>query len=297
VPDDALFEVRPAEFIAARTALVRRLREAGRDEAARAAARRRKPSVALWAANQALRADRGAVDRLRESVDRLRTAQTRNPADLRAALARQREALDDLLATARTSLGSIPVRVTPDLLGRISATLLGAAVDPASRRDFERGRLAEERTAPGFDAFEAGRSPRSSRRHEDAAPLPAPTPGRRAGRERRPKAATRDRKVIALDAARRAREARAALEAERAVRREEAAALRAEAGRRHEAAAAVAREVETLRADLTTLRLRHTEARRAANAAERAARRASAREQRLDRAPARRRVAKGARSG
>lgn len=279
-PDDALFEAPPAEFTAARAALVRRLRESGRDDEARAIARRRKPSVALWAANQALRADRRAVDRLLESVERLKTAQTGNPADLRTALARQREALADLLGSARTSLGSTGARITPDLLGRVSATLLGAAVDPASRRELERGRLADERTAPGFDAFATARTRSSgrARRHDAPAPRPARTPRPAAGRKPRQEASPRsDRKVIALDAARRVREARAVLEAERAARREEATTLRAEADRRREDAVALARDVEKQRAELQALRVRHTEARRASNTAERAARHAEKR--------------------
>lgn len=273
LPDDALFVVPPAEFTATRNALVRRLRESGQDDVARAMARRRKPHVALWAANQALRADRRAVDRLLDSVARLKAAQSETPATMRPALGQQRAALDELLATARTSLDAVGARVTPDLLARISATLLGAAVDPASRNDVERGRLTEERQAPGFDAFDTGPARRRSRAADEAPPPPARTS--RNERTTRPKAA--DRKVIALDAARRAREARAALDAERAARREEAAALRADGEQRREAAAAIAREIETARAELHRLTTRHAEARREANAAERAARRGAKR--------------------
>src|SRR5919109_5022204 len=103
--DDSLFQVPPADFVAARKRLVAELRGRGLAAEARAAAELRKPSVALWTANQVVRADRNAVDRLVQAVDRLKTAQVTRPTDLREAIARQREAIDALMASARTALG------------------------------------------------------------------------------------------------------------------------------------------------------------------------------------------------
>jgi hypothetical protein len=151
--DDALYRVPPAEFTAARKRLVDRLRAAGAADAARAAAKLRKLTAALWAVNQAARRGRGDLTELLRSIDRLKLSRGKTPADLRASLARQRETLDNLLTVARAALASIDAPGTPATMARIAATLTAAAADPALRRDLTAGRLTEERTAPGFDVF------------------------------------------------------------------------------------------------------------------------------------------------
>src|SRR5687767_10580956 len=100
-PDDPLFVVPPARFMAERRRLAAELRARGQNPAARAIEKLRKPTVALWAANQAARADRAGVDRLLQNVDRLKAPTPARSTELRAALARQREALAGLLEAAR----------------------------------------------------------------------------------------------------------------------------------------------------------------------------------------------------
>jgi hypothetical protein len=152
-PDDAMFVVPPARFTAERKRLAAELRAAGDGPAAKAMEKLRKPTLALWAANQAVRADRAGVDRLLQSVDRLQASSSGRSVDLRQALAHQRETLAALLAHARRALESIGARVTPEVTGRISATLTAAAVDRAARADLLAGRLTDERAAPGFEVF------------------------------------------------------------------------------------------------------------------------------------------------
>ena len=154
-PDDPLFVVPPARFTAERKRLAAELRARGDGPAARAIEELRKPTVALWAANQAARADRAGVDRLLQSVDRLKASTPGRSTELRATLARQREALTGLLEAARNAIASIGVRVTPELTARVSATLTAAAVDRAARAELRAGRLREERAAPGFEVFGA----------------------------------------------------------------------------------------------------------------------------------------------
>ena len=154
-PDDPLFLVPPAQFTAERKRLAAELRARGDVPAARAIEKLRKPTVALWAANQAARADREGIDRLLQSVDRVKASTPARSTELRAALTRQREALAGLLEAARNAVTSSGVRVTPELTSRVSATLTAAAVDRAARADLRAGRLREERAAPGFEVFGA----------------------------------------------------------------------------------------------------------------------------------------------
>ena len=151
--DDVLFTVPPARFTAERKRVAAALRAAGASDAAKAVESRRKPSLALWAANQAARADRRGVDALIESVDRL-TSPSGRGAGLRPALARQRDTLAALLEQARNAIASIDGRATPDVLARVQATLTAAAVDRGARAELRAGRLGEERAAPGFEVFE-----------------------------------------------------------------------------------------------------------------------------------------------
>ncbi|MBI2207749.1 MAG: hypothetical protein HYU41_28280 [Candidatus Rokubacteria bacterium] len=150
----ALFRVPPAEFVAARRRLVTELRAAKRDADAKAA-RLRKPTVALWAANQAAHTNRHAVDALLDAVRRLKQAHL-GRGDLRGAIDAQRTALDGLTASAREQLGAIAHAATPEIVARVSATLLASAVDPGAHDALRAGQLTGERPAPGFEAFGAG---------------------------------------------------------------------------------------------------------------------------------------------
>jgi len=150
---DDLFRVPPAEFVRARNREVERLRAAGSTRAARVVHTLKKPTPALWAANQVAREQRAAIGRLLTTVERLRRAQLGGRADVREATDAQRAALDELTRAARARLEAAELRATPNVLARVSATLLGAAVDPDARDDLRAGRLTAERAAPGFEIF------------------------------------------------------------------------------------------------------------------------------------------------
>ena len=275
--DDALFDVPPAEFVRERNRLVARLRASGQGDDARALGRLRKPSVALWAANRAARSEPAAVARLIQAVDRVKAAQLGGRQDLRDAMESQRSTLDELIASARRAIGAAGARATPEVLVRVSATLLGAAIDANARADLRAGRLLDERAAPGFEAFgdavasvPARRAERPARAPKRAPPAPRPGPSER----RAP--------VVALDAAIRAREARQKAEAERDERARHATELEATAERRSGEArtaetelAAARRQVRDAGARVTRTRRTAAEARRAAQRARREAERAA----------------------
>lgn len=267
--DDALFDVPPAEFVRERSRLVARLRADGRGDDARALARLRKPSVALWAANRAARSEPATVTRLIQAVDRVKAAHLGGRQDLRDAMESQRATLDELIASARRAIGAAGVRATPELVARVSATVLGAAIDADARADLRAGRLLHERAASGFEAFgdAVGRVPTRRAERPARTPKPARVPDR-------PELSQRRASVVALDAAIRAREARENAEAERDERARRAAELEATAERRAEEARAAETELATARRQVREAGARVTRARRVAAEARRAARRA-----------------------
>jgi hypothetical protein len=302
--DDALFRVSPADFVSARNRVVGALRAAGKRDEASAIARLRKPSPVLWATNQIARDATRVLDRLLEAVDRLKRAQLAGRDDLRAATDAQRSALETLIAAAREKLRAIGVRESPALLARVSATLLGAAVDPAVRDDLRAGRLTEERGAPGFEAF-AGVSPRAvhhARRSSPGAKTPSPSLPRPSAAPRRrdePRPARAARNVVTLERAIRARDAQRAAEADRDERERQANVLDATAAQRRADVQAAETAVAEILRQLREARQRVTEARRAAATAAHAARRAhadadrAARKARKARRPQRRSATEG----
>jgi hypothetical protein len=157
----------------------------------------------------------------------------------------QREALDRLLHTASGLLGGAGFRPSPALLRGVSATLLGAAAEPAARQELEAGRLTGEREAPGFEVF---------------AGAPGPMKTVKAARERWERAG-----ADALPRLQRATDLERAATAHR------------------EAADQAAREVSELAERLRQARQRARAARRAADQADRQAHRARARANRAGR--------------
>ena len=101
---DELFAVPPDEFVAARNALVKRLKAAGeRDRAAEIAAWRR-PTPVDWALNQVARDDAEAVERFIETAAAARDAQA-------AALSGRREDLRAAVAEVRESSATVAALV------------------------------------------------------------------------------------------------------------------------------------------------------------------------------------------
>jgi len=117
-------------------------------------ARLRKPSPALWAVNQLAHEHTGELGAFLTAVDQLRKAQLgRGGGGVNQAAARQRNALDNLGTLAAGLLVSAHLPATPVVLQRVSATLRGAAADTDARERLRHGRLPEELSAPGFEAF------------------------------------------------------------------------------------------------------------------------------------------------
>jgi hypothetical protein len=146
------------EFIPARDALAKRVRADGDREAAAAVAALRKPSIAAWATNQAIRSQPAAARELWAAGEALLKAHSRVVAGrrgageaLREASGRERAALRPLLDAAAGLLdhrGHSPTRQTME---RVADTLHAAALDPDVRSEAVAGRLVvDHRWAGGF---------------------------------------------------------------------------------------------------------------------------------------------------
>src|SRR3989442_16007236 len=86
----------------------------------------------------------------------------------------QRTALQTLVTRAAAALQSVGLGVSPAMLRRASATLLGAAAESRARALLQQGRLSEELSAPGFEVF-GGMTPRT----RPVAPATRPRPAAR----------------------------------------------------------------------------------------------------------------------
>ena len=179
---DDLYGLPFDEFVPARNALARDLRKAGkRDEAAEVAALR-KPSVAAWAVDQLVRTQRKAVSELFDAGDALRAAQDDVLAGrgdgqtLRAAVARERGAVDVLAVSARGLLTADGHELSPTIIERVADTLHAAALDDEAREQVREGRLERELRHVGLGALgaaPAGATARPAAKKKTTARKPA----------------------------------------------------------------------------------------------------------------------------
>jgi len=172
-PDDAidrLYGLALEEFIPARDALSRELRDAGRRGEATAVKGLSKPTVAAWAVNQAVRSQPPAARELWEAGDALAAAQQAvlsgkgSGADLREAAERERTAVDPLVEAARGLLTSSGGDLSETTIDRVRSTLHAAAIDPDARDEVAAGRASRERAPRGvFGGDEVAAAPASAK--------------------------------------------------------------------------------------------------------------------------------------
>jgi hypothetical protein len=259
VPDeeiDRLYGLPLESFVAERDALARRQRREGDRKAADEVKRLAKPTLAAWAANQAVRSQPRARRELLAAGDELRDRQRRllagrgNPGELRPAAQREQAAVADLVRAASGLLTEKGRGLGAAALDRVRETLHAAAADDEVREALAQGRLDREARAAGLGPLGA-----ASRSGRPKARATKP----RAGADDLRKA--RDAQRRAERAAATAREkARAAEKALRDAAREVQRASRAEADAQRRAGAAVeeadrrGRELEEAKARVRELK-------------------------------------------
>jgi hypothetical protein len=252
---DALFQVTPAEFTAARNALVSRLKKSGRAEDAEQVKALVKPPITAWAVNQLYWRHRDAFDRLIEAGERFRKAQASQlagkSADLRGPLDARRSVLAELSKLAATTLREAGSSATPDNMRRITTTLEALSTYGALPEAPPAGRLIDDVDPPGFETLAA------------LVPRVGDNAGRRSGpthvipfqQKRQPARRPRGKPGSEEEARRAAEERQAQLTAARAAVKEAERELRdarktaQEAEERLKKAAARAKEAEQEKAD------------------------------------------------
>ena len=156
---DALFYLPLTEFTAARNALATRLKKAGRTEDAERVKALAKPSIPAWAVNQLYRTHRIAFDRLLESGERFRKAQTAQlsgkSADIRGPLEARRAALSELTGYAAQILTEAGSAAAPDTMRRVTTTLEALSTYAGIPDTPQPGRLLDDVQPPGFEALAA----------------------------------------------------------------------------------------------------------------------------------------------
>lgn len=148
-PDD-LYVLEPSEFVAARTALAKRLRSEGRRDEAEAIAKLRRPNATAFALNRAAREEPAVVEAALEAGARLREATEAalagDPSRLRAATTEERAATEAAVDAAARHLGARGAAVRQ----QIAATLRAAVLDEVVADELRRGLLTTDYDASGF---------------------------------------------------------------------------------------------------------------------------------------------------
>lgn len=216
---DELYGLSPAEFTAARDALVKRLRADGRREDAEVVAKRRRPPATAWALDQVARHQPALIDDVLAAGARLRRAMERtaggDASGLRDAQAAERAAIDAAIDAAAGHLRDGGHPASPVQRSRMAATLRAAVLDDGVAAELRAGTLERDHDQPGFGleaavtATAAGGAARRDR--------PDPAAVRQAARQRATRQAEVDKltrrahqlAAVAEDAEGRAAEARA----------------------------------------------------------------------------------------
>ena len=251
-----LFSAPLREFTAVRDQLVRELRANGKADEAGTIAKLRKPSVALWIANQLARLAPADVEALVEATERLRQGQSvglrgASAVELREAIRARRDALARLADAAGRAGLEMGTRLTFALQRRVESTVQAAAAEEPE--SLLKGLLEKELQPSGFDGLLGASSPSEGGIvHPEIAARPA-VPDEAAARPRRKQEAAaradalrkKEEAAARADALRRKEEAAARAHA---LRRAEREAHRLEAGARKLDQRAAAREHEAARA-------------------------------------------------
>src|SRR5512132_100314 len=245
-PDDAvdrLYGLPREEFVGERDALAKQLRADGRRDEAAAVKALPKPTVAAWAANQAVRSQKRAARELWKAGDALSTAQEAvlagkgSGAKLREASERERAAVETLVDAARGLLGASGGDLSEATIERVRDTLHAGAIDSDAREEVAAARAVRGRSPQGLfgaDPFAAPAPKRPAKAEPEPEAKPQPRTKAKAG-PKRTSDAVAERRREREEAAERKRDEAADRTREReqaAARERKAAADRADKAQR-----------------------------------------------------------------
>jgi hypothetical protein len=264
-----LYRTPPERFIAARDALVKRLRDEGRDEDAADLKKRRRPTVAAWALDRLSEEASDAIAELLEAGADLARAQRatlsgRGPQALRDATTRRRELVARLSQTTASVLRGADRSPDPHLED-IRGTLEAASVDEDVAERLRTGTL-ERTVQPSAGFGELAGLQLVSRRDElgEAEPEgPAPSSRSRVAVDRE------DRKRELESEVRRLRRDRDAAEGKAAAAESARARLAEQVASMHTRLESVRAKLRDAESSATELRMNAKRAAKAFDAAER----------------------------
>lgn len=141
----------PAEFVAARTALVRSAKAEGEKEAAKRIGALRRPSVAAWALNQLVHRADPVIEELADLGARLRHAtSTLDAAGLAGLRGARDAALASLVAAARAVAADEGQRLTAAVEAEVRDTGIAALADETAEAVLRSGTLTRALSYSGF---------------------------------------------------------------------------------------------------------------------------------------------------
>jgi hypothetical protein len=155
----ALYHGPFADFVAARQALAKRLKQEG-DERAAAVKELRKPSLSAWAVDQLFAHEAQAMAAFVAAGERARAAQRKaeaggDPRPLREALATIAGETPRLLARGAELLAAAERAPGEAIVERVRTNLEALALDPQTAPVAARGWLDEDLAPPGFEVMAA----------------------------------------------------------------------------------------------------------------------------------------------
>jgi hypothetical protein len=180
---EELYTAPLASFITERNRLAAALRAAGKGDAAKEIARRRRPTVSAWAVNQLYWHEREAFDVLLAAAARLRKGDLNETGAYREAL---REAHRRAAAILRKSSHAPTDATMRRVMGTLAAVAASGSFDPDPP-----GALTADRQPPGFEAIDTvaattrvARPERTTTHSEDRTKKQAEAKARQAERQR-----------------------------------------------------------------------------------------------------------------
>jgi hypothetical protein len=259
------------EFTSQRNARVKELKGAGEGELAATVGGLKKPSVAVWAANQLARRDKAAFERLRRAGDAVVQAQSGAVAGQKDAAQALRSASDGLqreleaeVRAAGVVLRAVGHAADEATLRRVQEILRLAAVSGGETWDrLERGalisepRAGEDMLTAAFGLSREAGTGIAGRSRSDARPVSTKSSDVRMARAAAKQAAETEKRIAVEQALRTVKmDEQAAQQAEQTARRlrEEAGRLAADAKRANDKARQAEREFERAAAKLKASR-------------------------------------------
>jgi hypothetical protein len=148
---DELYGVLPAEFVARRTAIVKRAKADGDRDLAREVTALRRPTQGAWAINQWARREPDGVSAVLDLGAEMVTAQRTSSADrLRELSARRQELLAESAAQVSAVAAELGSALSANAIREVTQSLRAAVADAAVADDLRRGRLVAAAEYSGF---------------------------------------------------------------------------------------------------------------------------------------------------